>query len=90
MVKRTVHRDLLEDCAESVWSPCERLVEGQEFVVDEDANMPEGFCSWAWADIHKYVLTLCRGGDFVGTKPGTTVVCCTDGFRPVHFKLERL
>jgi uncharacterized repeat protein (TIGR04076 family) len=31
-----------------------------------------------------------RGGDFVGVKPGTFVTCCTDGFRPVFFKLERI
>jgi uncharacterized repeat protein (TIGR04076 family) len=36
------------------------------------------------------VLTLARGGNFLGVKPGTFVTCCTDGFRPVFFKLERI
>jgi uncharacterized repeat protein (TIGR04076 family) len=65
------------------------LREGQEFIA-QGANMPEGFCSWAWVDIQKYVLTLARGGNLLGVKPGTSVACCSDGFRPVTFKLERL
>jgi uncharacterized repeat protein (TIGR04076 family) len=52
--------------------------------------MPTGFCSWAWADIQKYVMVLARGGNFLGVKPGTFVTCCTDGFRPVFFGLERM
>jgi len=47
-------------------------------------------CSWAWCDIHKYVVTLARGGNFLGVKPGIFVTCCTDGFRPVFFKLKRI
>ena len=70
-------------------SACERLREGQEFV-SKGANMPEGFCSWAWADIQKYVLTLARGGNLLGSKWGTFVSCCTDGYRPVLFLIERL
>ena len=88
-LRRLQHRDLLEKCADSVWDPCERLREGQEFVTD-NMNMPEGFCSWAWCDIQKYALTLARGGNFIGVKPGVFVTCCTDGFRPVLFKLERI
>lgn len=89
VLKRTRNRDFLENHAESVWEPCERLSEGQEFI-SENCNMPAGFCSWAWADILKYVVTLARGGNFVGVKPGYFVTCCTDGFRPVFFRLERM
>jgi uncharacterized repeat protein (TIGR04076 family) len=45
--------------------------------------MPEGFCGWAWADIQKLVYGMARGGQKV------FVTCCTDGYRPVVFKLER-
>ena len=89
VLKRLLHRDLLEQYAEWIWEPCERLREDQEFV-SEGGNMPEGFCSWAWADIQKYVMTLARGGNFLGVQPGMFVTCCTDGFRPVVFQLERL
>ena len=85
----THNEALLRDHAEFVWPPCERFREGQEFV-SQDANMPEGFCSWAWCDIQKYVLTLARGGDFRGVRSGRFVTCCTDGFRPVFFMVERI
>ena len=76
VLKRLLHKDLLERHAKSIWGPCERLSEGQEFISD-NVNMPEGFCSWAWADIQKYVMTLARGGDFVGVRPGMCITCCT-------------
>ena len=89
--KRLFLEDVVEEYAEGDWAPCDRLTEGQEFVVyGKELEMPAGFCSWAWADIFKQVLTLARGGNFLGTKPGTFVTCCTDGFRPVVFLLERI
>ncbi len=89
VLKRSHNQEYLEKYAESVWDPCERLQEGQEFVAS-GGNMPTGFCSWAWADIQKYVMVLARGGNFIGVKPGTFVTCCTDGFRPVFFLVERI
>jgi len=89
VLRRSRNDDLLAACADSIWEPCERLREGQDFI-SKGANMPEGFCSWAWCDIQKYVMTLARGGNFLGVKPGIFVTCCTDGFRPVFFKLERM
>lgn len=89
VLERLQHTHLLEEYAESVWDACERLQQGQVFV-SEGVNMPAGFCSWAWADIQKYVMSLARGGNFVGVRPGVFITCCTDGFRPVLFKLERL
>lgn len=89
VLRRSHNPDYLEKWAGSVWNPCERLKEGQVFV-SHRANMPPGFCSWAWCDIQKYVLTLARGGNFIGVKEGTFVTCCTDGFRPVFFLVERM
>ncbi len=89
VLRRSQNVDFLEAYADTVWEPCERLIEGHEFV-SRGANIPLGFCSWAWADIQKYVLTLARGGNFLGVKEGVFVTCCTDGFRPVFFKLERM
>ena len=89
VLRRTRNEDFLRQHAHVLWEPCERLKEGQEFI-SQGANMPDGFCSWAWADIQKYVLTLARGGNFRGVAAGVFVTCCTDGFRPVFFRLERL
>lgn len=81
-------RDYAEDYEGQNWIPCQHLHQGQEFI--SDGWMPEGFCNFAWPDIHKYVLVLARGGNMVGVKHGTYITCCTDGFRPVFFKLERI
>lgn len=69
---------------------CPKLSEGQEFLVDESGNVPEGFCHWAWADIHRDVNILRFGGHYPWMKENINkvYVSCTDGLRPVVFKLE--
>ncbi len=89
VLRRTQNAEFLRQYADSLWEPCERLRDGEVFV-SEGANMPDGFCCWAWADIQKYVLTLARGGNFLGVRAGTFVSSCTDGFRPVLFLIERI
>ena len=89
VLKRLHNQDLIEEYCDSNWNACDRYTEGEEFVVTGE-DIPEGFCGWAWADLHKYIITLARGGNFSGVKPGVFVTCCTDGFRPVIFKLERV
>jgi uncharacterized repeat protein (TIGR04076 family) len=89
VLRISYNKDFVEEYTEGVeWQPCSILKEGEEFI--SDGWMPEGFCNFAWADIHKYVLVLARGGNMLGVKPGTFITCCTDGFRPVFFKLERI
>ena len=66
---------------------------GQEFIVGEDGDMPEGFCHWAWNDLYKIVTALRHGVKWepeAEEKGAPTVHCCTDGLRPVIFKLERV
>jgi len=72
-------------------SACTVFKEGQEFIVGENGDMPEGFCHWAWNDIYKVVITLMFGGSFPWMKEeGTSVSCCTDGYRPVIFEIRRI
>ena len=69
---------------------CTLWEEGKEFVVEKDGKMPPDFCSWAWHDIHRDLTVLRFGGNFPWMKkPGIGYVSCTDGLRPVIFKLER-
>ena len=69
---------------------CAAVKEGAEYV-SKGIAMPEGFCSWAWADIQRDVVHLALGGNFPWIRePGTMVSCCTDGLRPVVFRLERV
>lgn len=74
-----------------VTDACDRFYDGQEFV-SEDGKHPEGFpCAWAWNDLYPVLFHLRFGGDFPWVvEKGTILSCCTDGFRPVIFKLQRL
>ena len=69
--------------------PCAIFKEGQVFYVDD--SMPTGFCPYAWDAIFWVIVTLRSNGNFSEwyEEPGVAVVCCTDGLRPVIFKLER-
>ncbi|MDD5599389.1 MAG: TIGR04076 family protein [Victivallaceae bacterium] len=88
VAKRLFNKDLVDECGSGNWAPCSRLQDGQEFF--SDGEIPDGFCGWAWNDIIKYVVTLARGGNFINSKKGYTVASCSDGYRPVIFKLERM
>ena len=56
----------------------------------ENMRRPEGFCDWAWQDMRKDLYLLTFGGDISDTEPGVIYIPCSDGKRPVVFKLERL
>lgn len=65
---------------------------GQEFTVRNDGGMPREFCHWAWDDLYKIITALRYGANWepeAEEKGAPTVHCCTDGLRPVIFKLER-
>lgn len=94
VVKRTINQDLIDqyvrDDLEGLGC-CTAFEDGQEFVIDEFPTKPEGFCDWAWATIHKDVVAMMFGGAYPWIKqPGTAITCCTDGLRPVMFKVERI
>ncbi|MBK5112145.1 MAG: TIGR04076 family protein [Candidatus Heimdallarchaeota archaeon] len=68
---------------------CTIVEVGQEFIVEDELTMPEGFCRWAWVDIYRDVAILTMGGDFDGTT-GLKYSACSDGLKPVVFKLDRI
>jgi uncharacterized repeat protein (TIGR04076 family) len=94
VVKRTLQDDLVDEYLSSTREGLERcpaFEDGQEFVVEGFPMKPEGFCDWAWATIHKDVVAMMFGGDYPWIEqPGTAITCCTDGLRPVIFKVERI
>jgi uncharacterized repeat protein (TIGR04076 family) len=76
--------------AKSMTSECTQMKEGKTYISSGMA-MPEGFCSWAWADIERDVIHLSLGGEFPWiSEKGKMVSSCTDGLRPVVFLLERM
>jgi len=70
---------------------CEVFRDGQEFIVGQDMSMPKGFCGSAWITIYPNIRTLAFGGNLPWYKEkGVATPCCSDGLRPVVFKLERI
>ena len=88
VLRKLFHQDFVEKYAAHPqgWGPCDHFEEGAEFVTAKEKpwEMPAGFCGWAWADIQKIVYGMARGGQDV------FITCCTDGYRPVIFRLEKL
>ena len=88
VLRKTYHQDFVDKYAANpeIWEPCTHFEEGQEFITSKEEawTMPCGFCGWAWADMQKLIYGMARGGQDV------FVTCCTDGYRPVIFKLEKM
>lgn len=97
VIKRTLNPELAREHIIMEIGQCELFKDGDEFIVDGGLGKPDNFCSWAWNDIYKTVVTLARGGNFNDgmftgwMKDGRSMItCCTDGIRPVIFKVERI
>ena len=93
VVKKVNNKDMFGDSPPVGFTAnpvCDMLEVGQEFI-SENGACPEGLCAWAFADIQRDISHLSLGGDFPWIKEkGTMLSCCTDGVRPVVFKLERI
>ena len=93
VVKKINNKDMFGDnppLGFTIAPECNLLELGQEFIL-ERGNCPPGFCSWAFADIQRDIIHLLFGGDYPHIKEkGAILSCCTDGVRPVVFKLERI
>ncbi len=83
VLKRGFEKDYADRFRNGRGAPCDKFKDGQEFTITSHWALPAGFCEWAWGDIRTYIHDVFATG-------ATTVACCTDGFRPVFFKIERL
>ena len=95
ILKTTLNEDLIDEFITDEYKKlgfCEVFEEGQEFIIDPTiATVPKNFCDWAWADIRKDIILIASGGNLGWFKqPGINIVTCTDSFRPVYFKIERI
>jgi len=82
VLKRGFEKEYVELLKTGPKGPCTRFTDGQEFTVTSQWAMPAKFCEWAYADIRAYIPMVLGQGNPIA-------VCCTDGFRPVYFKVER-
>ena len=93
-----IRRELYPELAEAYGSPkmkekglprCQTFEDGQVFEIEGSLAIPEGFCSWAWADLQRdFAMMLFGPPDYWKEQP--FLICCTDGFRPVVFKTEHI
>jgi uncharacterized repeat protein (TIGR04076 family) len=81
VLRRMSNPDLIEAYEHETVAPCPRFEDGQTFVIEDWETLPKGFCAWAWADLGKKIA--------LAEKLGVVIACCTDGFRPVVFEIER-
>jgi len=95
IIKRNLNKDLINQFVVDAYQgmgPCEIFQDNQEIIIDPNlASVPENFCDWAWADIRKDIITIASGGNVPGMKqPGTMISSCSDWFRNVIFRIERI
>ena len=80
--------------------PCPCFKKGDTFLLkrtreqDDFYRMLDGrFCSEAWDAISRYVYTALQGGSIMHgwtNDERMMIACCSDGTRPVIFKIERI
>ena len=98
VAKRVAHMDLLDehlnrDEFPQAYGPCEIMKEGQTFVIDGIfPRKPDSFgCEGAWNDVQRSLASIMYGGNLPWYKQtGTVVASCSDGLRPVSFRIERI
>ena len=81
VLRRMANHDLIKAYDHQTAAPCDLFEDGQEFIIEDWDRQPEGFCEWAWGDLAKKID--------LAKRLGVVVACCTDGFRPVVFEIER-
>lgn len=94
IIKRSLNQDIIDDyMKDEAKSPslCSVFKEGDEFLVYSEFHMPDNFCHWAWADIRKDIIAIINGVQYSWFKEeGITISGCTDWFKPVLFKIEKI
>ena len=91
-VRQTVYEDLMALYENPMEHACDVQV-GQVWIAN-GWERPEGFCQSAWDTLSPFVLALAHGGsnfyDGWMKDPGSAMLSCNDGFRPVSFYIEAL
>ena len=94
VVKRSINQDLIDAYVSETrenFGKCQVYDDGHEIIIENFPLKPDGFCDWAWADIHRDVVAVMFGGSYPWIQePRTAITCCTDGLRPVIFKVEMI
>lgn len=92
VLRKQMYADFAQTFLTDGVQECDFFEEGDSFLYTGGAEMPPGLCPWAWIDIYHSVSALASGSTCTPwqNRDGVSVVCCTDGIRPVSFLLEAL
>ncbi len=93
VIKRSLNNELIDLYLKKTeaFSICSSVKDNQEFIISNPYVMPERICASAWADIRPYIIAIASGGEFDFMKNKySAIATCTDPFRPVIFKIERI
>lgn len=101
VLRREYYQDLADEyLADPDVGKCNLFHEGQEFILERDGDrddfwhMMDGkFCSEAWDSISRYIYAALQGGSIMKgwtNDEKVMIAACSDGVRPVIFKLERI
>jgi uncharacterized repeat protein (TIGR04076 family) len=95
VLKKMLDEDLAKEYCLNETSVCNAFEVGQEFIAKFPQKEPDDFpCSGAWSNISDFVFVLLSGGNFGPSRwkwmknDRTMISCCSDGVRPVIFKIE--
>lgn len=92
VMRRACYPDLMERYENPIEHACD-LEEGQVFIAN-GWQKPDGLCGSAWESMSSFVMALAHGGgnfyDGWMKNPGSAMISCNDGFRPVSFYIEAL
>ncbi|WP_371805109.1 TIGR04076 family protein [Candidatus Lokiarchaeum ossiferum] len=91
VIQRSVNKELAEQHHRETPPICSVFEEGQEFIVNS-FEKPANFCDWAWMDIQRVIISFLFDGNLshFSSNPNEFVMCCTDAYRPVSFKIEKI
>ena len=93
VLKVTFNQDLAEEYAVPRYPPCLIHAEGQVFY-SNGWQKPFGLCDYAWNSMRDMVLCIAqKGGYILGDGnwlkyKDMAIVSCSDGIKPVIFKVE--
>ena len=92
VLRKQLYEDFAEEHLTDGIQPCDFYEVGDTFLYTGGAEMPEGFCPWAWIDLYRGISTLANGplvNDWYSYED-RRILCCTDGVRPVIYELALL
>ena len=93
VIKTEYDKELAREYAVPDYPPCLFHSVGQVFY-SNGIQKPSGFCDYAWNSVRDYVMPIALHAGYIFGEGGwlkhkdMAIVTCSDGIKPVTFKLE--